>query len=356
MKVTPPVRITDAKLISSTLAEPHAPSAYSAGTTYAEGAVVSVAADFAIYESLADLNLAHTPSTSTLWWRVIGPTETAYNAGSTYALGDTVSSASTHRCYESLQAANLGNPLPVLPETETAWWLDVAATNKWAMFDFSRNTQSVGASPLTVVVAPGERVNTVGVFCDANSVTISATSVTGGGTVYGPVTFDLNRRTVIDAYTYFYEPFGTVPSKVVFDLPPYSDIIITVTLAATHGNVKCGGVVVGTAVYIGDVLYQSKNDGLNFSSVTRDLWGNATLVPRRTVPRTTQRLVVDSRYINKILTTRALLNAQVAMWTGIDEDSSDWFEMHAVLGFYKTLEVGSIVAEKADVNLELEEI
>ena len=115
-----------------------------------------MAADFAIYESLAGSNTGNTPASSPLWWRAIGPTETAYNPATTYALGDTVYSAAAHRCYESLAAGNLGNPLPVLPETETTKWIDVGPTNRWAMFDLSRNTQTVAASPLTVVVAPAE--------------------------------------------------------------------------------------------------------------------------------------------------------------------------------------------------------
>ena len=115
MRATLPVLITTAKLTSSTVAEPFAPSAYNSGTTYALGDIVSVAADFVIYESLAASNIANTPKTSPLWWRKIGVTETAYSTGTTYALGDTCSA--NHRVYESLQASNTNKPLPVLPET-----------------------------------------------------------------------------------------------------------------------------------------------------------------------------------------------------------------------------------------------
>ena len=81
MRVTPPVTINDAKLTSSSAAEPHAPAAWSGATPYAYGAIVSVAADYAIYESIAGTNLNHTPLDTPLWWRKLGPLETAYNAG-----------------------------------------------------------------------------------------------------------------------------------------------------------------------------------------------------------------------------------------------------------------------------------
>jgi len=357
MRVTPPVTITDTKFTSSTATEPHNPSAYNAGTTYAEGIIVSVAADFANYESLAAANTGNTPSTSPLWWRKLGVTETAYNAATTYAAGDTVYSASTHRCYESLVAGNVGNPLPVLPEISTANWMDVGPTNKWAMFDLSRNTQTVTTSPLTVVVTPGQRINTVGLTgLKGNSVVISATSVTGGGTVYGPVTIDLNTRQVNDGYDYCFEPFSTNPSAVVFNVPPYSDIVVTVSISSTSGNVKCGSMVVGTYVYLGALQYGATNDGLNFSTVTRDDWGNATLVPRRTLPTTEQTLMVSSSRVNKVKQARIDLNAIPALWTGIDDSTSEWFDMLSILGIYTKFQIGAPIRSMAEITLSLEEI
>ncbi len=363
MRVTPPVLITDAKLTSSSAVEPSAPSAYVAGTTYAFGDVALVAADFTIYESLADANTGNTPKSSPAWWRIIGPTEDAYNAATTYALGATVSSAATHRCYESLVASNVGNPLPVPPETTTTDWLDVGPTNKWAMFDLSRNTQTVFASPLTVVFAPGERVNTVGLTgIVGNSVVISATSVAGGGTVYGPVTIDLNTRQVADGYAYAFEPFSTMSSVVVFDVPPFSDIIITVEISATSGNVKCGSMVVGTFIDLGTTQSRATNDGVNFSTVTRDAWGNATLVPRRTVPKVNALTILESARVSKALDARVALNTVPALWTGSDDDTSDWYEMVQILGIYNQFLIDALipgdaqVSGSAQITLEIQEI
>lgn len=355
MRAIPPVSITPARLISSTASELHAPAAYSAGTTYGFGAIVSVAADFKIYESLAAGNTGNTPKSSPLWWRAIGVTEAAYNAATTYALGDTVSA--NQRCYESLAAGNTGNPLPVLPETQTDKWVDVGPTNRWAMFDLERNTQTVVASPLTVVFAPGQRVNSVGLCgMSANSLTISATSALGGGTVYGPKTVDLNTRAVLDGYDYAFEPFGTQPSWVAFDLPPFSDIVITITLSSTAGNVKCGSVVVGTFIYLGDAQYGASNDGLNFSTITRDLYGNTTLVRRRTVPKTTQQLKVAVPRINKVLAARSALNAVPALWAGLDGGESSHFELFLVMGVYTVFEIDATDPAFATIRLTIEEI
>lgn len=353
MRVTPPVIITPAKIVSSSAADIHNPAAYAGGTTYAYGDIVSVAADYAIYESLAAANTGNAPISSPLWWRRLGPTEAAYNIATTYPIGATVSG--NQRCYESLAAANLGNPLPVPPETATDWWIDVQATNKYSAFDLDSNTQTVCPSPATFVFAPGERVNTLGISgMQANELTV--TGHVGGSPVYGPKVFDLNTRIVNDGYDYAFEPFGTQDSKVMFDLPPYTEMVITITLSAASGNVKCGSIVVGTSIYLGQAEYQAKADSLNFSTVDRDLYGKATLVPRPMIPKTSQRLILPAARVNKVLAAKTQLNARPALWTGLDDAASNWFEMLQVIGIWKQFDVTADGFDRAVVNLEIEGI
>lgn len=350
MRVVPPLEITAALLTSSTATEPWAPAAYDAGTTYALGDIRAVAADFTIYESLAAGNLGNTPNISPTWWRVLGPTETAYAGGTTYALGDTVSSG--HRVYESLQAGNTGNT-PLISPT---WWLDVGATNKWRSIDLERNSATVFASPLTIVITPGARINScalLGVVAD--DVTISMTSVIGGGTVYS-YTEDLSTREVFDWYDYFFEPFSTRESVVRFDLPPYTDGILTISLTRSSGNVSLGALVIGTYVYLGEAQYNATSDTLNFSTVTRDEFGNSTLVPRRNVPRTNQVVMVAKSRVNKVRAVRDDLNATPALWSALDDSTDGYADALLILGIYKQFSIDVDYPELAAINLELEEI
>lgn len=354
MRVTIPVTITPAKLSSSTLADVFVPAAYAAGTTYAFGALVSVDADYAKYESLTNSNIGNTPLTSPAWWRKVGVLETAYNVGTSYPVGATASSSD--RVYQSLTAANIGNPLPVLPLTTTAFWLDIGPTNKWAMLDLYRNTQSVSASTITVVITPGERINTcalVGVV--GSSVTISATSVLGGGTVYS-YTESLTIRTVLDHYMYAFEPFASRPGLVKFNLPPFTDIIVTISISATVGNVKCAGVLVGTYAFIGDAQYDAESDQINFSLINRDVYGTATLVPRPSVPKTQQTLMLDKSKVDFVYDLRDRLNAVVALWTGLDDSTDGYFGMLLIVGVYKRFTINAKDFAMARINLELEEI
>lgn len=356
MRVTPSIDIDSvAKLTSSTANDYYDPAAYNAGTTYAFGAIIKVVADFKIYESLAAGNVGNTPSTNPLWWRPIAPTELAWNSGTTYAKGDTVSA--NRRIYESMQPANTNNPVPVLPETLTDWWQDVGPTMKWAMFDVDSNTQTVVDSPLTVTFKPGQRVNTIGfVGCGVNKIEVSATSVFGGGTVYPLTEIDMNTRVVADGYDYAFEPFSTRSAAVLFDLPPYSDIIITAVLTSSVGNAKCGGIIVGTYIYLGGTQYGATADAKNFSTAERTKYGKATLVPRRSVPLIDVKLKVKSYRVNKVKAARTLLNAKTALWTWIDESQSDWFDLGVIVGFYNKFVISPVVNEQADVTLGIEEI
>ncbi len=399
MRATKPLLITPSKLTSSTVAEPYVATAWAGGTTYGFGDIRSVATDYSVYESLQAANLGHTPSTSPLWWRKIGVIETAYDGAKTnYALGETCSA--NNRCYESRVLQTAVHPLPVLPETATDFWLDVGPTMRYAMFDLSRNTQTVGPSPLTVVVAPGERINTIGMTgMSGNTLTIKATSVSVGGTIYplaydptktysknecmtvglatcykskidgnthaapnatywdvvAGAVFDLNVRNVFDLYSYFYEPFSTRPGKSVFDVPPVTDIIITVTLESTSGNCKIGGMTIGTNVYLGVLLKPASNDGLGFSTVTRDLYGGAKLVKRPMLPVLNGTLLLPSYMIDKILNVRSDLDAEPALYVGTEEDG-DWTGATTINGVHQQFDIQTSDGLDALIKFRAEEI
>lgn len=353
MNVIPPLEITDSILTSSTVVET-APTAWSGATTYGLNDTASTAGAaglITIYKSLQAANTNNATSDAA-WWVSIGTTYQVYAGGTTYAVGDRVIDATNHLVYESLVAANLGNAL-----TSTTKWYEVGPTNKWAMFDFLRNTATTVPTTMTVVLTPGVRVDSIALLgLVANSVTITMTSTLGGGTVYTSTT-NLNTREVLDWYDYFFATFSTQPSLALFDLPPYSDGVITVTITATSGNVSCGACVIGSYVYIGDVQYTSESDVLNFSSVTRDFdGGTSSMVQRRNVPKTIQNIWLAKSRVNSVRDLREALNAVPAVWSGVATSSDGYFESLLILGFYKRFSINLTYPENAVISLELEEI
>lgn len=356
MRVIVPV-VPEARLLSSSVPEPDAGwAAYSAGTVYSNGARASSGGR--TYQSLQMGNLGNplpvAPALRTDWWADV--TEVAYNSGATYGLGDRVISTAWHRMYESLQINNVGKPLPVPPETETDWWLEVGTTNRYASVDAARNTQTIAASPLTLSISPGQRINSIAVMgMEADSLTI--TMVNAGSTVYSK-TFDLRLRRVRNAYEYAFRPFDLQRSVVQFDLPPFFNATINLTLTRSTGIVKLGSVTVGNFVYLGRHLTDAENDSLNFSEINRDKYGTATLKPIRSLPVTTQTCLIEKRYVNDLLDARQLLDAVVAVYSGLDDrGSSDWFEAFLIQGVYKRFTINSRHSDThALVSMQLEEI
>lgn len=385
MRVIPPIVVTEAMLTSSTAPEPGVgEAAYASGTTYALG-------DKVILGSLSSTVTITIASPGVVSWATNGlpdgtpvvltttgalPTgltaSTVYyvvnRASGTFQLAATpdgapivttgsqsgthTATAQVHRRYESLAASNTGNPPAIDDGTK---WLDIGPTNRWACLDLLRNTATTfPASPGTMVITPGRRVDSiglVGLVADSVTVTVTVSAVT----VYTH-TEDLSTREVVTWYDYFFAPFTYKSALALFDLPPYSNGVITVTLTRSSGLPELGGLVLGLNVYFGRTLHDAENDALNFSKVERDDFGNATLIPRRTVPKVKSATRCMKSAVNKIIAARVALNAQPALWSGLDDTDSGYFEPLLILGYYRQFTVTMDRPDEALVSLELEEV
>ncbi|MDB5937549.1 MAG: hypothetical protein JWQ01_4893 [Massilia sp.] len=342
--------VTGSGLIYSSAIEA-APALYVGGTTYGAGATVSVAGtlnSYDCYTSLQAGNIGHTPATSPTWWAFAGTTYGAYGAG-TFALGDRVINTTTHNVYESLIASNTGNALT----DETKWFL-VGKTIKWAQFDVLRNTATVGASPLVTILAPGVRIDAIALL-GLVATSVNITMVLNGVTVYS-YTQNLNQREVLNGYDYCFKPFGTQKALALFNLPPYSTAVTTITLVNAGGLVECGGCFIGSAVYIGDIQYEAESDALNFSSVTRDAQGNATLTPERNVPKVIGQIFLPKSLVNTAYELRDKLNGTTAVWASINDGTDGYFNSLLIQGFYRRFTINVKYPQHAIISVELEEV
>lgn len=243
----------------------------------------------------------------------------------------------------------------VPPEDDPVNWKDIGACNKKAMFDLYRNSQTVAASPLTVVLAPGKRVGALA-LTGMTQVTSAVIAVRVGGAIVYSRTINLNNRRTTSWSSYYMGEFLTKPSFILFDLPPFTGAQITITLMSTTGTVKCGGCVIGTAVDIGDIQFEAEADSLNFSLIERDDYGSATLRPRPSIPKTSQSLIAKKIHVNKIRAVRQLLDAVPAIWAGLVDANDGYFEMLLIAGIWKKFTINAKHPTEARISLELEEI
>jgi hypothetical protein len=350
MKVIPPMEIIS--VTSSTVPEEIA-ATYNAGTTYAIGALVGLATSLGypqtVWRSLQDGNTGNTLAEG-VWWTNAGIVYPEYNSGHNYSIGEIVTVLATHSLYEAL-AAHTNSPV-----TDTTKWKYLGKTNRFRMFDYDRNNRTTALGSITVVFAPNKRIDSICLDgIQANSYTVTVTSVLGGGTVFTS-TASLNTRIVRTWYEHLTVPFTTQKSLNFFNIPPYTDCVVTVTLTATSGNAELAALGVGREVYFGETQYNAISDILNFSTVARDDEGNAILTRRRNIPKSRQNVFCDKLSVNKIMETRDLLNAEPAFWYGISDVTDGYFEAVSMLGYYRDFSINVSYPENAIVSFELERV
>jgi hypothetical protein len=351
MRVIPPIEITNAMLVESSVVEV-APAIYNAAASYPLAALVyvgDVGQELVLYRSLLANNAGHAPASSPAWWQNIGSTYAVYSAATTYAKGHRVIDPGAHLVYESQMDANTGQSL-----TSGTAWLKVAVTNRWASFDQLRNTQTVAPVDVVQSIEPGQRVSSIAVVgLDATSVSIRVT--VAGEEVYA-VTVLLSTRKSYGWRDYFFGEFGYRESVQFFNLPQYRNARITVTVRKAKGLRKVGGILVGNAVYIGDMQYQATSDHLNFSIVARDTFGNIELKPRRSVPKVSGQVWFDKGLTKRLITLREKLNGRPAVWSGLDDFTLDYFDPLFVYGVHKEFSLNLQGANHGIINLEVEEM
>lgn len=241
----------------------------------------------------------------------------AYAAATTYASGDFCISTVTHRVYQSQKDGNTGHdPTDINNRAgATVWWTDYGPTNKWAMFDDEANTQTVHASPLTVVLRPGgfNAVYLGGLDADALSITVK--DAPDGNVVYS-YTGELEASAPGDYDEYFFGRFKPQTDFLASEIDQYNNAEITVTLTRATGQVKCGVLVVGDQIPLGQTQYGAKAKPKTFSYIKTDDFGRTKIVRRKATTDMSLSAWLDLSEANVVLATiRELLDVPV-VWIG----------------------------------------
>lgn len=304
MKAFIPIDITDAMLVSSTVAEPDgAEPAYNPATTYAEFAQVSVI------------------------------------------------TMDSHLVYESLVSGNLGNAV-----TDKTKWILKGNTNRFRMFDWNQGNPSIGQSPMTVVIRPGKRIDALMLEgLKASMVDITIRNGTDGDVVF---TLDgyLLERNVTTFYEFFFAPFIYIKSFATFEIPPIPDPVIYVTLSDPSGTVELSRLAVGQSTYLGPIQWNPVSDTDNYSEIERDKFGRATMTPIPSTPLAEVKLEPDANKTNMIRQFKEQANARAVVWSALDDIDSPYREALVVIGFYDNFRIDISNHEFTVIDLSIKGI
>jgi hypothetical protein len=231
-----------------------------------------------------------------------------WNVGNTYTTGQRVYMASTHRVYESVKDGNTGKVPSVLANQFNAagvatWWTDVGPTNLYAMFDGLISTPTTAASPLEVVLSPGQ-FNGFALFgIDADSYKVQVLDGPGGEVVYNEPLTPLEGSQPTDYYDYFFSRFKPLTQVVRTGIEPYGTAQIKLTLYNNAGPVKLGMFALGDMRPTGIPQRDASVEPQDFSVIKQDAFGNTTTKKRANATGMTINTKMDKEDASAVLTS-----------------------------------------------------
>lgn len=253
--------------------------------------------------------------------------------GEAYTVGEKATmTTGVHKNFECLIANTGQNPsLGTVDGGGLPYWLDLGATNRWAMLDEIIGNQTTNATSITFKVIPGRAINTIGLLNVTGELVNIAGNEPTAGAFYNE-TFDLiSTENVFDGYSYFFAPFETIPDIVAIDIPPYLSADFTITISGS-GTVGLGEFVYGAEFSLGESLEGAKPGIESFSVIGEDAFGQTTVLPRANRKLMTIDTAVDTRRIANISRQMAVLIDKPALWVGSDEYSD--LIVYGILGNY----------------------
>ena len=219
------------------------------------------------------------------------------------------------------------------PATATEKWVDLGATNKFAMFDEKWGTQSTATSSLTVTLTPGTPIDSIALLNLIGSL-VSVTCTLAGSTIYSKTIALQTDVGVYDWKTYFLAPIVSEDDVVCTDLLPYANQVITITITGS-GTVAIGNVAMGSLVGIGGLDYSPKIGIVDYSKKDTDAYGNVTVTKRAYAKRFSGRLKVPNTFVDQLAGILASLRSTPVIWIGAGSKYSSLI----VWGFYKDFEI-----------------
>ncbi len=301
MRVVKPIEVTDAKFTSSTIPEPDA----SVG-------------------------------------------EIEWSAGS-YNTGDRRIKSSTHRVYEvTADPSTTDDPeVGVLKDPPT--WVDVAPTNKWAMFDAVNSTQSEETTQLIVEITNGQTVNSVAGFSieGATAINVTVTDPTEGE-VYNTDIDMVDNSAVADWYYYFFAQIVQISQFALLDLPAYPAATIKITVDG--GDIKVGSFVLGNQLDLGIANYGTSVQLLDFSKKETDNFGNIVVTQGRTSKLVDFDVTIDKEKVNYVFGVLSSITTIPSVWVG-DDGSND---PTLVFGYYRDYQNNISSPTITDATIQVE--
>lgn len=251
--------------------------------------------------------------------------ETEWNPATSYEVGDRIIRTTTHRVYECL-IAGVNATLPEVAQTHaTPRWLEYDPTNRWAAFDDVVNTGSQATTLLTYVLSPG-LFNAIALYgLEGESVTVTVKDEPGGDVIYTHTASLFEPP--IDYYNYYFGAIRSLKKLVMRNITPYANAEVTITItAADTVPVAVGMIAIGdmrsliTNEIEGGTQYGANAEPVTYSYINTDKFGKTTIRRRHSTTDMRVRVLLPQYDADAaLLTVQEVLDVPCA-WVATDED------------------------------------
>lgn len=241
----------------------------------------------------------------------------AWAAGNVYVKGARVLFPPSHRVFESAADSNTGNS----PLGASGLWIDIAPTNRWAMFDEALGTSTVRDGGMAVTIA--------------------------AGAVDAVALLDVVGATVRVQTTGYDQTQAVGPGAITFlDLPGSADdVIITVT---GEGETSVGTLLVGRLVGLG-ITGESPTAGItDYSRKETDDFDEVNVVERAFAKRMSAKALISTGAVDLVANRIAAVRARPVLWIA-DTD----IDSLIVYGFFKDFSI-EVAENVSTLSLSIE--
>ena len=272
--------------------------------------------------------------------------ETAWDAATAYTVGQEAIRTTTHRRYKRVVAGTTAAE----PENDTTNWLDIGATNRWSQFDRKVGSKTTGTTSVTTVIKPGSAEGLALLDVVGTSVDVTVRGTTGGTVVYTKH-IDLDASIVTSVYDWMYGEYTQRLNVVLTDLPgQYPSGEITVTVNSTSGG-AIGVLAAGRVHALGATEYGAGAGIINWGKVTDDGFGNREWLEGEWANRVTLPIVANRSDMPRLHRQLAKVRSTPCIYIGC---SLAEFEPLVCYGVYRDLYITVPYYSVVQMNLEID--
>ncbi len=252
-----------------------------------------------------------------------------------------------HRIYEALVAST--NASPTAPPTDPSKWLDLGASNRWAMFDDKMNSVTSNPESISLRIVAGKSVDALAFFgVDAASVLVRVTDPYQG-VVFESRVSPVSTDGVDNWFDYFFSPVEIIEDFVVLDVPAGSFGSIEIVLSKPGGTARAAALILGKMAELGEALYGTSVGITDFSKKDRDDFGNFVIVERGFSNKAEYDVAIDTDRVSSVKRKLARYRARPLVWIG-----DHGHEATIIYGYYRDFNIVISGIEKSDCSISVE--